>query len=282
MIMVYFILFLSSLLYAVSINLFIVPAGLFSGGILGIAQIVRTIVANLFEINFGFDISGLIALVINISLLLLTIKHNGNKFALMTVFCVALQSTLLSVIPITMLINDTLTAVIIGGILCGISMGTLLKYGGSSGGVDIIGVYLTRKTEFSVGKINLFVDIAVYALAFILIRNTERIIYSIIFAVVCVATIDRTHSQNINCEIIIISKTKYYEIKQLILNQLNRGFSYWQGNGGYSDDSNKIIYVITSKYELSQIKSKILLIDPAAFISIKYNISIIGNFEKRI
>ncbi len=273
---------LSSIIYAVSINFFIVPAGLYSGGILGLAQVIRTTVEMITNVNFVFDISGMISLFINIPLLLFTRKSNGNKFVVKTLFCIAFQSLLLCLIPVKLIVNNVLTSVIIGGILCGGSIGMLLKYGGSSGGVVIIGVYLTKKTNYSVGKINLFIDIIVYILAFILILDIERIIYTMIFSGICVVALDKTHSQNINCEVIIISKTKYDEIKFMILNRLNRGFSYWKGSGGFTDENNKIIYVITSKYELSQLRQLVQSIDPTAFISVKHNILVYGNFEKRV
>ena len=277
-----FAIIVASVFYAISINFFIVPCGLYNGGFLGAAQVIRTAVETLFGYEFTFDISGIISFVLNLLLLSFTRKALGNKFIAKSLFCVAFQSLLLSVIPIRNFIDNVLTSVIVGGILCGASIGLLLKYGGSSGGVDIIGMYLAKKGNFTVGKINVAVDAAVFIAVLLLINNLEKTLYSLIFAVICSLSIDRTHSQNINCEVVIISKAKYDEIKSIILTRINRGFSYWRGCGGFSDDENNIIYVVLSKYELPQLRKYIVSIDPSAFISIKHNISVIGNFEKRL
>lgn len=273
---------LASVLYASATNLFIVPAGLYSGGFLGFSQILRTLAERFLHLSFSFDISGIISFLMNIPLMLLTYKSIGKEFIFKTAGCIAIQSFLLSVIPVTQLVSDPLTSVIIGGIMFGTSIGLLLRNGGSSGGVDIIGMYITKKSTLSVGNVSLFIDIFVYTCAFLLMMDVEKIIYTLIFAAINMISVDRMHSQNINSEVIIISKRNHKELQDALMKKIRRGVSYWDGVGAYTQEGNRVFYVIVSKYELSQLKKVVLEIDPNAFISVKNGINIIGNFEKRL
>ena len=90
------------------------------------------------------------------------------------------------------------------------------------------------------------------------------------------------HIQNINSEVIIISKQKDSEIQNAIIHDMHRGVSYWEGYGAYTGESNKVIYVIVSKYEVSQLKKIVKKIDPNAFVAVKNDIDITGNFQKRL
>lgn len=273
---------LASFVYAFSVNCFIVPMGFYSGGILGFSQVIRTIVERYTGLSFNFDISGLIAFIINIPLLLITFKSNGKEFSIKTTFCILLQTVLLTVIPIKPLLNDYLGSAIIGGILCGSAIGILLKNGGSSGGVDIIGMYITRKSRFSVGAVSLFIDVFVYLCAFVLMADVERIIFTLIYASVNMMSVDRQHTQNINSEVIIISKSHYIEIQNAIMHEMRRGVSYWDGHGAYTNDDCRVLFAIVSKYELQHLKKIVNRIDPSAFVSVKNGVNVIGNYDKRL
>ncbi len=277
-----FYIFLGGFIYAFGMNTFIVPVGLYSSGVLGLAQIIRTVLENQFGFLFHFDISGIISFVLNIPLMLLAYKTVGKPFIFKTLFCVAVQSVLLSIIPIAQIIDDPLTSCIIGGILCGFGIGLSLRSGGSSGGVDIIGMYFAKKSTYSVGTISMIFNVFVYAAAFVIIRDVEKIIYTLIFAAISMVALDRMHIQNINSEVIIISKHKDNEIQNAIMGEMRRGVSFWEGYGAYTGESTRVIYIIVSKYELSQLKRIVKRIDPNAFIAIKNGIDITGNYERRL
>lgn len=269
-------------IYALGMNIFIVPLGLYSSGLLGMAQILRTIAEQYFGLPFAFDISGIISFVLNIPLFIFAYKTVGKSFIVKTVFCVAAQSILLSAVPVTKIIDDPLTSSIIGGILCGFGIGLAFQNGGSSGGVDIIGMYFAKKSKFSVGKISLIVNTAVFACAFFLMKDIETIIYTLIFAAISMIALDRMHTQNINCEVMIFTKHNDNEIQNALMREMRRGVSYWNGFGAYTGDSNRVLFIVVSKYELSQLRKIVSKIDPQAFIRVNNGIDIYGNFEKRL
>ncbi len=274
--------FFGALIYAVGMNFFVVPSGLYTSGILGFAQIIRTVLEDYFGFVFPFDISGVISFGLNIPLMIFAYKAVGKGFILRTLFCIAVQTVLLSLIPIRLVIDDALTACIVGGIISGVGIGLSLRNGGSSGGVDIIGMYYAKKSTYSVGKISMIINVFVYACAFLIIKDIQRIIYTLIYAAISTIALDRMHIQNINSEVIVISKHKNAEIQDAIMSKMYRGVSYWEGYGAYTGESNRVLYIIVSQYEITQLKRIVRNIDPNAFIAIKNGIEINGNFQKRL
>ena len=271
-----------AMIYAFGMNIFIVPMGLYSSGLLGLAQILRTLAEQYLGVNFGFDISGVLSFVLNIPLMILVYKTVGKSFIIKSAFCVAMQSVFLSLIPVTEIIDDALTSCIIGGILCGFGIGITFQNGGSSGGVDIIGLYFAKKSSYSVGTISLMVNVVVFAGAFVIMQDIEKIIYTLIFAAISMFALDKMHTQNINCEVMIFTKHNDAEIQTALMREMRRGVSYWNGFGAYTGDTNRVLFIVVSKYELSHLKKIVSKIDPQAFIRVNYDIEIHGNFEKRL
>ena len=129
------------LIFSAGINLFIVPANLYNGGVLGISQVLRTVLVRYFHVASGTtDIAGIINMLLNIPLFALAYVFVGKKFFFRTLVCVISQTLFLSLIPIPAIpiVQDSLTASIIGGIFGGTGIGIALQSGGSSGGLDIV------------------------------------------------------------------------------------------------------------------------------------------------
>ena len=274
-----------TLAFSFGVNYFIVPIGLYNGGFVGIGQIVRTILVEYAHMDFGnVDIAGLIYFLCNVPLFLLAFHSLGRGFFIKTVICVVSQTIFLTLIqsPAVPIIEDKLTACFIGGIIAGWGVGLTLKNGSSGGGQDILGVYFTKKMKnFSVGKMGLIINFMVYAVCAVLF-DLSVVIYSVIYTVILSIMIDRTHSQNIAVEVNIYTKNKMEEISQFIVEQMARGCTYWHGNGALTESPTTIICVVVSKYEVSQLLRHVRSIDEGAFVVLKEQVEIDGNFFKKL
>lgn len=273
-----------SLVYALGVNLIIIPMGLYSGGFMGIAQLIRTVAVNILHapVPSGVDLAGLIYFIINIPLFYMGLRVMGKPFAIKTLLTVGIQSFLLVIVPIPSapIIEDYLTACIIGGIVAGTGTGLVLRGRSSGGGQDIVGLCCAKKyPNFSVGKINIIMNVFVYALCLFLF-NIEIVIYSLIFATVSALAVDRVHIQNINTSVMIF--TKKLGISKAIMEQTGRGVTNWDGEGAYTNKTSYILFVMVSKYEVGQIKQIVHSIDPNAFMIFTEGCSVEGNFEKRL
>ena len=273
------------LVFSIGINIFVVPAELYNGGVLGISQIIRTLLIRYAHLNLGsIDIAGIINLCLNIPLFILAYRSISKVFFVRTLICVISQTIFMTVIPIPAipLVEDTLTASLIGGIVAGAGIGIALQSGGSSGGMDILGIYFTkRRQDFSVGRLSLTVNLFIYLVCALLFDITV-VIYCVIYTAVSTLIMDRTHSQNISTEVFIFTKENPQQIMDYILKDLIRGATYWEAKGGYTEKTTNIIFTVISKHEFSALKRKLRSLDPQAFVVSKEHVGIEGEFVKHL
>lgn len=273
-----------NLIYCLGFNLLIVPMKLYSAGFMGISQL-----ADLFfrqglhlPIPVEINLTGIIYFLINVPLMYMGYKILGKEFAVKTLAMTGLMSALLVVIPVPKvpIVEDYLTACIIGGIVCGVGDGLILRGRSSAGGQDIIGLCCAKRyPNFSVGKVAIIINIFVYGVCLFLF-NIEIVIYSLIFATVLSLAVDKVHIQNINTSVMIF--TKKLGISKAIMEQMGRGVTNWDGEGAYTNETSYILYVMISKYEVAQIKKIVHSIDPKAFMIFTEGCSVEENFEKRL
>ncbi len=275
--------FLGCLIFAGAMNLIIVPLKFYSGGILGISQLVRSFLRDFLGFTTGgIDIAGIIYYLLNIPLMWLAYTKLGKTFFLRTLLMTTAFTVAISLIPILPVppISDPLTASIVAGVLCGYGAGIILRAGYSAGGPDILGLYFTKYFKgFSVGKITLFMNIIVFTICAFL-YNFEVVVYSFIFNIVISLTLDKVHFQNITVLVTIFSKKE--GVPAIILNNLQRGVTSWKGQGGYTGEPTNVYCTIISKYEVEKLNSLIMAHDPQAFIISQEGTGVTGNFEKRL
>ena len=273
-----------NLIYSAGFNLLIVPMGLYSGGFMGISQLAGLLLTEGMHLPIPpqLNLTGILYFVFNIPLFYLRYRSMGKGFTVRTLIMVGLMSSFLVIVPIPKIpiVEDYLTACIIGGIVCGAGSGLILRGRSSAGGPDIIGLYCSKKYPgFSVGKVTIIINFFVYGVCLFLF-NIEIVIYSLIYATVFSLAVDRIHIQNINTSVMII--TKKQGISKAIMEQTGRGATNWDGKGAYTQKTAYILYVMISKYEVAKIKKIVHSIDPDAFMIFTEGCSVDGHFEKRL
>lgn len=272
---------IGSLLFCIAINFFVVPNHLYTGGVLGLSQLIRSMIIDLFKIEISFDFSGIIYYIINIPLFIIAYKKVSKTFFFRTLFAVSIQTFMLSSLPNVQLVEDVLTNVVVGGLLGGIGVGMLLSSGASTGGTDIVGLALAKKNNhFSVGKLGLFVNIFIYSIAG-LRYGLEIMIYSIIYSAVDNLMIDKMHEQNICSTAFIFCKENPKPINDFIKNNLKRDFTYWDAKGGFDDSRTYIIYTVLTKYELIKLERNMKRFNIETFMVKSDGIGVKGDFEKQ-
>ena len=276
---------LGELIAAFSLNYFIVPLGLYSGGSMGVCQLIRTLLETWCGLDFGGrDIAGILYFLSNIPILLYAHRILGQKFVLKTVVCTVAFSFFYSVIPIpsAMLIDDTLTSCLLGGILSGIGSGLVLTCGGSGGGLDVIGLCLSKKgSRFTVGRFSMTFNAFLYAVCLILFKP-EVAIYSVIYNFATAIVVDKAHQQNISVQALIFTRAKEQELGRFIMEKMGRGVTWWEGVGAYTGEGVHVLCVCLSKYEIEELFHTVHEMDPHAFITLQEGVRIYGNFLKKL
>jgi len=270
-----------SLLYALGMNLFLTPLHLFSGGGVGLAQLITLFLENLIDVG-SFNLYGIVYMLINIPLLFLAYFQLGYKFFIKTLIGSGAISLFITLVPTLSvpIVEDYLTAVLIGGIAAGAGVGLILIAGGSGGGIDVVAMWAAKKfRNASVGKISLYFNVLLYAIMLFLF-DAETVIYSLIYTVIFTLILDKTHYQNINVRVMIF--TKKDGIDQAINVRTGRGVTKWDGCGAYTKESTQILVSCINKYEVNEMMDLVHSIDPQAFIIVDENVTVNGNFEKRL
>lgn len=268
-----------SALFAASVNLFMMPVHLYVGGVVGVAQVLGKLLFAQYE---RFNISGIINFILNVPMFVLGYKTAGKRMLIGTFCSVIVQTIVFSLVPIptTAIFEEKLANIVVGGILGGIGIGGVLSGGASGGGTDILGLYLTKvKERFSVGKMNLYFNVALYSVCAILF-DLRTALYSVIYITIFSLTIDHYHFQNIEMQLLIFTHNK--EVKRRIMDKYIRGVTYWDGKGAYTNKETEVLVTIVSKSEVETVKQDILELDPKAFIICSQGMKVTGGYEKRL
>lgn len=274
-----------SLLLALAINLFIVPQQLYTSGLLGLCQVIRTLLDTKLNIRVeSFDLAGTLYLLANLPLMLLAYKSMGKSFVAKLALCTVSNSLFLSLIPIPAqpIISDQLTSCIVGGVIAGFANGLVLTCGASCGGLDILGLYLSKKGKgFTVGRFSLLFNAMLYTLC-LLLFSAPTAIYSAIYTVFNALFVDRVHQQNITTQVLIVTKLQDLSPFWELGRKLDRGITYWSGRGAYTGDEVNILCICLSKYEIEPMQQQVQRIDPNAFFMLQEGVHTMGNFKRHL
>ena len=272
-----------SIIYAAGFNLFIVPCALYSGGFLGLAQlIVKGIGTTPLGAFVSDNAAGTMYFLLNLPLLVLGGRAFGKAFIVKTVFCVGCYSVFLNMIPVPEVpyLTEEVAGSLAGGVICGIGAGIILLSKGCGGGEEILGLLLMRRSaSFSIGKVSNFINVFVFS-ACLVLYDLSTAVYSIFFNVMYYFVLDRVHLQNITMTMLIITKEEGME--QLVFDTVHRGVTRMHGEGAYTNEGVKILLTVVSKEEAIELHRVLMEKDPNVFIIEDENVSVIGNFQKRL
>ena len=274
---------LGGLLYSLGVNLFIVPLGLYNGGLMGYCQLIRTLLITYLHITPPFDIAGILYFLANIPIMIISWIKLDKKFVFRAILNIAVVTLFLSIIPVKAVIQgDIITNCLVGGVITGAGTGVSLWAATPGGGTDLIGLMLIKKgTRFSVGRLNLLVDVVLYVIC-LLMFNIQVAIYSIVFSAVSTFVIDKLHQQNINVQALIVTDNPSEELRKALIQKLDRGITKLPAEGGYSGKDKTAFMIVLSKYEAPELVATVKEHDPDAFITFNEGTRIFGNFERRL
>lgn len=249
-----------NIILAFGIQAFLVPSGMISGGATGIA---------LFLTQFIPLPLSQILLIINIIMFIIGLVFIGKKFALgtclSTVFFPLCLAIFESIPTVSQLTDDMLLYVIGAGVFIGLGCGIVLRLGYSTGGADVIPVFLNKKTGISVGFWMNFTD-TIILLGQIMFATSEEILYGIVVVGITSLVIDKTMLLGESkLQLIIISKY-YEEIAEMIDKSIDRGCTFLNITTGYMKNDQKAVLSVVSKRQAIKLNDLIHEIDQEAFI----------------
>ena len=272
-------------IYSLGVNLFLVPLGIFTGGLMGACQLLRSLILLILgNQTMTFDFAGLIFYAINIPIFILAWRTMGRLFFRNTLICASAYTLFVSIVPIPAapLVEDVLTGCLLGGVISGVGTGLALTSGCCGGGLDVLGLYMSKKGyKMTMGQFNLGFNAVLFALSGVLF-DVPTMIYSVLNTIFHAMAIDRAHRQNVTVQVLIFTKQESGELNKFIIENLHRGITRWEGKGVYTGEDTHILCVCMNKYEIEDLREELRKIDSKAFFIVQEGVHVSSNFERRL
>ena len=264
---------IGAILMSVGLEIFLVPNNVIDGGITGISIMLSYLT--------GWKL-GIFLFIFNIPFFFIGYKQIGKTFAFSTLYGIIILSigtTLLH--PVPAFTQDILLATVFGGIVLGIGVGLVIRYGGSLDGTEILAILFNNKLPFSVGEIIMFFNLFILGSAGF-VFSWDRAMYSLIAYFVAYKTIDITITGLDESKSVWIISDNARQIGDAIMNRLGRGVTYINGEGAYSGDDKKVIFCVINRLEEAKLKEIVTENDDSAFLAVADIAEVRGGrFKKR-
>ncbi len=269
----YFALTIGAVLASVALEIFMVPNNIIDGGIVGIS-IISSILTKLPLGAFIFFL--------NLPFLFIGYKQIGKTFVLSTLFSVTVLSIGVTILePMPELTHDVLLAAVFGGIILGIGVGLIIRYGGSLDGTEIVAIILDKRTCFSIGEIIMFFNVFILSSAG-LFFGWDRAMYSLLAYFIAFKVIDITVEGLDESKAVMIVSEKPDQIAEMLMVRLGRGVTFLEGRGGYTGEAKSVLYSVVTRLEIAKLKAIVDEIDENAFITISHVHEVMGGrFKKK-
>lgn len=264
--------FFACALIAVGLNLFLANAKLLSGGLTGITFLI--------EYTTGIN-AGIMYLILNIPLFVLSYFKLSPKFTIYSILGSVLLSLFLfltSGFKNVLDIQDTLLRSIFGAVLVAIGYALIYRVRASTGGIDILAIIMRKKNPLvNIGDITFVVNLGIVILSIIFLKDISKALYSLIYMYLSAVIINKmVFGFNKKYLVLIITKSPD-QIKEYILNVINRGVTSIESEGCYTMEKQNILYTVLDINQYVSLRNKISYLDPNAFLSVLETKSVYGN-----
>lgn len=265
-----FLMIISAAVVACGFQLLLIPEKLLSSGTSGVAMVIGYV--------SGWGISWLY-FALNIPILLWGYRILGKRFIILSMVTVLSTAFFLQVIPNIELTDDRLLAAVFGGVLVGIGASVSLRYGGSSGGFDIIASIISRYRDLPIGILTVVLNTLVVAALGFLQNDWNAALYSMLSIYLTGRLIDAVYTPHHKITLFIVTNNTQELASRLLM--LPRGVTIIKTRGAFTSEERDMLMTVTTRFELAELRKMITEVDPKAFVNIVQTIDVIGEFRKR-
>lgn len=262
---------LGAILAAFAIEEFLVPCTILDGGVVGISIMVSTLTG----IRLSF-----LTVILNIPFLLVGMKSLGHKFIIKSAVAMLIFSTALDLFAkFESATSEYLLAVSFGGVLLGIGVGLVIKFGGCLDGTETVAILLNRKFKLPVGQIVLIFNIIIYTIAGLMF-GFDRAMYSLLTYFITSKILDIVETGINQAKAAMIITDHADDISKKIYEKLGRTVTIMEGEGLVSGKK-VVLYCVLTRFEIMELREIIDGLDTSAFIAISDVSEIIGKHIKK-
>lgn len=264
-----------SFLTAVSLNFFLIEANVYASGFAGAAQLLSSIFRDFIGLDIG---TGIFLLLLNIPVFILGWFKVGKGFTIYSGISVLFSTMFLEFMPVIALSDDIILNAVFGGVVGGAGVGISLKIGASTGGMDIIAMWLSKLNDQPVGRYFLILNTMIIIIAGVL-YEPENALYTLVALYVTTRVIDTIHTRHVKLTAMIITQ-KAEDMQEAIHRQFIRGITILPAQGAYTKVEKKMLYLVLNRYEMYDLEKIIKEVDPNAFTNVVQTSAIFGHFRR--
>ncbi|CDR75078.1 YitT family protein [Lactobacillus delbrueckii] len=268
---------LYSVMIAVALNFFWRPGHIYSSGITGFAQIVNTVTSRYMPFTITTEV---MYFALNVPLFILAWFKIGYEFTGYTIFAVAMSAIMMRFIQPTQVSLDPILCAIFGAAFNGIGTGMALKSGISTGGLDILGIVVRKKTGVNYGKFNILVNLIIVLIAGFLF-DWSRALYTVLNIFINGRFIDSVYTQHNKLQVMIVTEHPNAIIEG-IQEKMHRGITIFHDvEGAYGHTEKTILLTIIDTYDLYDIRTTVEKCDSFAFMGVTEVQKVYGRFREQ-
>ncbi|MEW9670617.1 YitT family protein [Ammoniphilus sp. 3BR4] len=258
---------LGAVLMAISLELFLVPNNIIDGGIAGISIMLS---------KLTYLPLGIFLFFINLPFLLFGFKQIGTSFGFYTLYGITVMSLTTAFFhdaePFT---EEKLLAVLFGGLILGIGVGLVIRFGGSLDGSEVVAILVSKKWSIPVGQIIMLANVFIFLMAGF-VFGWDSAMYSMFTYYIAFKLIDIVVEGLNESKSAMIISNEYEEISQAIMDRLGRSTTLLYAKGGYKREETQVIYCVLTRLEVAKLRAVVREIDRKAFIAIEDVSDVLG------
>ncbi|GAP00556.1 YitT family protein [Fructobacillus ficulneus] len=255
------------------LNYFLIPNDIFSVGINGVSQLLSLLTLDFWHVHIP---TGLFFLIFNIPIGIMGWKLIGGKFTILSFLNAVAVSFCLIFVPVHHFTTQPLLASLFGGLLVGASVGIALRYGFSTGGLDIISMVVQKRTGKSIGVFSNMVNFIIVLLSGSFI-GWQNALYTLIGIYATGRMIDSIYTGYQKLTAMIVT-SKGEEVIDALHRDLIRGITILPSEGAYTKRESTTLMMVLSRFELFEMQETVRAVDPRAFINFLSTVSVAGEF----
>lgn len=255
---------------AFAIEEFLVPNTILDGGVIGIGIMINNLT--------GISLS-ILTIVLNVPFLIIGSRQLGKMFIVKAGYSMIVFSAFVEVFKnFQNATSETILAVCFGGVILGLGVGTIIRFGGCLDGTETVAIMLNKKKNLPVGRMVLFMNLVIYSIAGLLF-GLDRAMYSLLTYFITSKVLDIVESGMDQAKAAMIITDDAREVADKIYKKLGRTVTIMQGRGMISGNKT-VLYCVLTRFEIGELKAIINSIDSSAFVTVTDVAEIIGNHIK--
>ncbi|MBQ4189760.1 MAG: YitT family protein [Bacteroidales bacterium] len=276
----YLVLTVAAFIFAFAWEGFMIPNGMSAGGMMGLCTVVQYATGGAIPASTSY-------VVVNAALILAAVLLMGIGFGFKTIYCIAISSLAMSLIASTpalhsiqgqfFYVRESLVIPVLAGVLEATGLGLIIRYGGSTGGTDIVALMINKYWPISLSTVFLISDfVIIFLILFIPEKTFADMIYGLIEIVVFTMFIDTIVGGRRSSYQLLVFSDKYEEIADHIINNMDRGVTLLKGQGWYTKNDRNVLLILISQKQFPALSKVIKDMDPRAFISVTNTHNVFG------